>query len=91
MTKIAYFYFEIFIFIFYFLNFETLTPKLHPLTLNPKFRLVNPKVKIYFYHLIKLILFIFFIESYFCNKNLKNAILENFSYNIYMVINILNI
>ena len=77
MTKITLFYFENFNFIF--LKFETLSPKFHPLTLNPKFRLVNSSVKIHFYPLIKLILVIFFIEDYFCDKNLKNAILGNFS------------
>ena len=82
MTKIASFYFENFNFIFlFFFKFETLSPKPHPLTLNPKSRLVKPKVKIQFYPLIKLIFVIFFIESYFCDKNLKMTILRNFSYN----------
>ena len=71
MTKIAPFYFENFNLIFYFLKFETLFPKTHPLTLNPKSRLVNLRIKIHFYHLIKLILVIFFTEDYFCDKNLK--------------------
>ena len=33
-------------------------------------------LKIYFYILIKLILIIFFIEDYFCDKNLKISILK---------------
>ena len=76
MTKITYFYFENFN--IYFKNFETVSPKLHPLTLNHKFRLVNSRKK-YFYLLIKLILVIFFIDDYFCDKNLKIDILEIFS------------
>ena len=79
MTKITHFYFEIFNIYFLFLYFETISPKPHPLTLNSKSRLVNPMVKIYFYPLIKLILVIFFIEVYFYDKNLKMAIIENFS------------
>ena len=60
------FYFEIFN--FYFLKFETLSSKPHSLTLNPKFRIVIPRVKMYFYPLINLILVIFFIENYFVTK-----------------------
>ena len=45
-TKIAPFYFENFNFLF--LKFETISPKLYPLTLNPKSRLVNPRIKIHF-------------------------------------------
>ena len=45
MTKTACFYFENFNFNFLFLKFETLSPRHHPLTLNPKSRLVNLKVK----------------------------------------------
>ena len=79
MTKITHFYFENFNNYFFKKKFETISPKLHPLTLNHKSRLVNPKVKIHFYHLIKLITTIFFIEGYFCDKNLKITILGNFS------------
>ena len=58
----SHFYFENFNFNFFifFFKFETLSPKLHLLTLNPKSRLVNPRVKIHFYPLIKFILVIFF-------------------------------
>ena len=49
MTKIALFYLEILIFIFYFLKFETMSPELNPLTLNSKSRLVNSRVKIHCY------------------------------------------
>ena len=73
-----FFILKILILIFNFLNFETPSPKPHPLTLNSKSILVNPRVKIYFYSLIKLILVIFFIECYFCDKNLKMVILGNF-------------
>ena len=53
MTKIVFFfYFENFNIHFYFLKFETLSPKLHYLTLNPKCRLVNSRVKMYFYSLM---------------------------------------
>ena len=76
MTKIALFYFENFN--IYFLKFETLFPKPHPLTLNHKSKLVNHRVKMYFYLLIKLLLVIFLIEARFCDKNLKNVILRNF-------------
>ena len=31
----------------------------------------------YFYFLIRIILFIFFIEGYFCDKNLKKNIYHN--------------
>ena len=79
MTKIVLFYFKILIFIFYFKKFKILSPKPYPLTLNHKFRLVNPKVKIHLYLLIKFILVICFIENYFCDKNLKMSILGNFS------------
>ena len=79
MTKIAFFILKFLIFIFYFLKFETIFSKPHPLTLNPKSILVNPRVKMYFYPLIKLLLIIYFTKSYFCYKNLKNVILENFS------------
>ena len=75
MIKIVFFCFEI----FNIFKFETLSPKLHPLTLNPKFRLINSRVEILFYPLIKLILVIFFIESYFCDKNLKIVILGNWT------------
>ena len=79
MIKIAFFVLKILIFMFYFLKFETLSPKAHPLTLNPKYRLVNHRVKIHFYPLIKLILVIFFIKGYFCDKKLKETIVGNFS------------
>ena len=79
MTKITHFYFENFNNYFFLKKFETISPKLHTLTLNHKSRLVNPKVKIYFYHLIKLITTIFFIKGYFCDKNLKITILGNLS------------
>ena len=79
MIKITFFYLKILILIFYFLKFETLSPKFHPLTLNSESILVNTRVKIYVYHLIKLILVIFFTDGYFCDKNLKIVILENFS------------
>ena len=59
MIKIALFYFENFNIYFYFFKFEFLSPKPHPLTLNPKSKLVNSRVKMYFYSLIKLILVIF--------------------------------
>ena len=87
MTKIASYYFKIFN--IFFFKFETLSPNPNPLTLNPKFRLVNPRVKIYFYSLIKLILLIFFVEGYFCDKKLKNAILENFSNKFVCIQNII--
>ena len=70
---------KILILIFNVLKFETLSPKLHHLTINPKSRLANPRVKTHVYPLIKLILVIFFIDSYVCDKNLKKTILENFS------------
>ena len=44
MTKITSFYFENFNFNFLFYKFKTLSLKLYPLTLNPKSRLVNPRV-----------------------------------------------
>ena len=69
-----FFILKILIFIFYFLKFETISPKSHSLTLNPKYKLVSSRVKMYFYSLIKLILVIIFIENYFCDKNLKNDI-----------------
>ena len=47
MTKIVIFVFENFN--IYVIKFETLSPILHNLTLNTKFRLDNPKVKIHFY------------------------------------------
>ena len=71
MINIVLFILKILILIFNFLKFETISPKSHPLTLNPKSRLINPNVKIHFHPLIKLILVIFFIERYFCDKNLK--------------------
>ena len=61
-----------------------MSPNPHPLTQNPKSRLVNPMIKIHFYHLIKLIFVIFFIENYFCDKNLKNDILQYFSIITYL-------
>ena len=60
------FYFEIFNFNFF--KFETLSSKSHLLTINPKSTLVNSMVKIHFHPLIKLILIILFIESYFVTK-----------------------
>ena len=80
MTKIVFFIFKFLIFIFYFVKFETLSPKLHHLTLNLKSTLVNPIVKTHFYLLIKLSLVIIFIENYFCDKNSKMVLLENFSF-----------
>ena len=79
MTKIISFYFEILI--YFFFKFETISPKTHFLTLNSKSISVKPKVKMYFYHLIKLILVIFFTECYFCENKLKINIIENFSRN----------
>ena len=72
MTKIVHFYFEIFIFNFYCLKFKILSSKLYPLTLNPKFRLVSPRIKTHFYFLIKFILVIFFIETIFVTKTYKD-------------------
>ena len=65
ITKITPFYFKILNNFFYFSKFETLSPKLYPLTVTPKFILVYigflPFNKTYFGH--------FFIESYFVKIN----------------------
>ena len=45
IIKITSFYFENFN--IYFLKFETLSQKSHPLTLSHKFRLVNTRIKIH--------------------------------------------
>ena len=45
--------------------------KSHLLTLNPKYRLVSPR--------IKLILVIFFVKGYFCDKKTKKCYPREFS------------
>ena len=86
MTKIAIFYLENFNFNFFKKNFETLSPKPHPLTLNSKSRLVNPRIKTHFYFLIKLILVIFFIDGYFCDKKNKNYPREFLFINLHKIL-----
>ena len=75
MTKISFFILKFLVFIFCFLKFNTLSSD-SLLTQNPNSKLVNHKIKIFFNKI--------FIENYFGDKNFKNDILENFSFN-YMI------
>ena len=81
LSNSLFFILKILIFIFYYLKF-----KLYPQnpTLNLKFILVYLRVKTHLYFLIKFILVIFFIKCYYCDKNLKIAVLENLSFLLFI-------